>query len=183
MKKLLLSLAVIIGLSFSAELKAQNLIGVRAGYHQAKMTTDLGDFDALGGVYLGVMKDFDIIPFVKLNVGLEYFTNGFEISDLKISNKLNTLSIPVLAKVKLGPIYAMGGLGANIVLGQTYEVDGEEIDVPAGLEAASFDLPVIAGVGFKILMVGIEARYHYGTIQPFDGANNSYLQLGAILSL
>jgi len=37
-----------------------------------------------------------------------------------------------------------------------------------------FDVPVFAGVGFQILMIRIEARYHWGTMSLYDSTIDPY---------
>lgn len=42
--------------------------------------------------------------------------------------------------------------------------------------------PLFMGAGLKILFITLEARYHWGITDVYQGYNNQYLQLGAAIS-
>lgn len=50
---------------------------------------------------------------------------------------------------------------------------------PLNIEKTVFyDMPLQLGVGIKILIFSVEARYNWGLIDMKNGAKNQYLQLG-----
>ncbi len=111
MKKILLVLvAAILLLSFQS--KAQ--LGFKIGYNFAKMSGDIQpgfSEKSLSSLQFGVFLDKNLIPILGLRAGLDYSPKGYRIENGNSFEqmRLNYLEIPVLAKVKLGPIYALGG--------------------------------------------------------------------------
>lgn len=183
MKKIniiLLSSLLLIG---ALNIKAQDddkpgKLGIRAGYQLSSIETDE---DQLGGFYLGLFKYKKIAPLFRFGSGLEYYQNGMvssSNSDTKLV--LHTVSIPVLMQVKLGPIYAVGGFGANFKVAEQLYFAGEKFDIPDNQKSNVFDVPAIIGLGAKFLMFSAEIRYHYGLLEVnenYDG-NNQAIQFG-----
>ena len=149
--------------------------GVRAGFHRSNImyngSTNAGYNETF---YIGVYKNNKIIPTLHWMVGLEYFQNGY--SDASSSKRLmSTVSVPVTAKFKIGPFFALGGLAGNFKLSDDFVNGG----VDQGKQGSDFDVPLILGAGFSILILNIEARYHWGMIDVDEkGGRNEYLQLG-----
>ncbi len=124
MKKFLL-LTLVALFAFNYQANAQ--IGVKLGYNFAKQTNEtetLSDLKAAGidleynkktlnSMSFGIFYDKDIIPLLDIRLGLEFSPKGTKTKndkfDAEIKNKINYLEVPVLAKVKVGPVYALGG--------------------------------------------------------------------------
>ncbi len=177
-------------LAFAGDTK---LGGIRAGWQQSKMFsgTDGVDVDKypLNGFYIGVYKTNKLAPTINWTYGLEYFQTGFDDGRSIVeggfgTRKLHYLSIPLAAKLKVGPVYGLGGFGLNFKVGESWEIEGEDLFSIDGIEKAkAFDLPAFLGLGFNFLMFNIEARYHWGLLdinnQEDDGSlKNQYLQIG-----
>ena len=181
MKNLIAFLAVSLIILTHSPVKAEGdtkLGGVRAGWQYSTMTFN-GTVSAypLSSFYLGVFKNNKLAPSVHWTIGLEYFQNGYKEDD---NNKwvLGYLSLPVNAKLKLGPFFALGGLSANVKLSEDVK-NGNPL---VSYSASAFDLPLHVGIGFRIAVINLEARYHWGMLEIDSGVKNQYLQLGAGVS-
>ncbi len=150
--------------------------GLRAGYHLSNFDGDYGDADDRSGYYFGYYRNFIKVPLYSLSTGVEYHTAGASSGSSEV--RLGYLSLPINNRLKFGPVYV--DLGADIALkvGDKTLVNGAEVDVPSEQDAESFDLLLHAGAGFKILMLGVEARYRYGLTEVYDGTHNTGLELG-----
>jgi hypothetical protein len=164
--------------------KAQK-IGIRAGYQMSNLYKDgshLSGADPLSSFYLGLFKVKKIVPAVHFGAGLEYFQNGFNSTG---DNKwvLHYISIPVYIEGKLGPVFALGGIGANIKVAEKLTINGTTASPTSEQKSKPLDVPAFLGVGVKIAMFTFEARYHWGLVKINDGASNQYFQVGAAISL
>ena len=180
---------VVLGLLFAVPFagKAQTgdkVGGIRFGYHTANMFKDgekMPLSSNLDNFYIGFSRDNKIAPMFRLGTGLEYFKNGFKIDD---DNKLvlHTISIPVNLKIKLGPVFALTGVGANFKVSEKIFLAGSSANPPDDSKSKFFDVPFYLGAGATILFISVEARYHWGLLEANDGYNNRYFQVGAALS-
>jgi hypothetical protein len=163
--------------------KAQK-IGVRAGYQMSNFYKDgsgLNGADPLSSFYLGVFKVKKIIPAVHFGMGLEYFQNGFNgTGDSKWV--LHYISIPVYIEGKLGPVFALGGFGANFKVAEKVTLNGSTASATSEQKSKPMDVPVFLGAGVKLAMLTIEARYHWGLVKINDGAACQYFQVGLGIS-
>jgi hypothetical protein len=157
-------------------------IGVRTGYQEA-YTYNEGNRvgDGLSHFYLGAFKNhkFGVGSLLMLHTGVEYMQKGHRTDDANF-RRINYLSIPVGLRAKLGPIFAQVGVNGNYKLSERYEVNGSDA-LDSSNRTNSFDLPGHIGLGFKLLIFEIEARYHQGFLDVNNGNKNSYLQLGAAI--
>jgi hypothetical protein len=162
-----------------------NKLGIRAGYQSSSWHKDgsqLTGTDPYSSFYVGLFRDNKIIPAVHIGLGLEYFQAGATMDNDR-KQVLNYLSVPAYLKVKLGPLFALAGVGANFKVGEKVYTGSSSAAPSASEKSKTFDCPFIAGAGVKILMFTIEARYHRGLVKINDaGASNQYLQLGAAVS-
>ncbi len=181
MKRLLVICWAVALLSLSSNLKADegpDGRGIRAGYQNSffKIDGDKAFEDPYNNFYVGFFKSNNIVPMLKWNSGIEYFQVGGKTDNAEL--KLHYLSVPLSLKLKLGPVYALGGVNGAVKLGGSS-------DFGEGLEASDFstiDAAAHLGVGFKFLMLGVEARYHWGLVNQTDAdLRSEYLQVGAVL--
>ena len=89
--------------------------GIRFGAHAATMVKDGSSPDTsnyLNSFYVGFFRDSKIAAILYFGSGLEYFQNGLDYST-NSKRVLHTISIPLDLKVKLGPVFALGGIAAN----------------------------------------------------------------------
>ena len=174
MKKILF--VAIFSLSFVVVSNAQ--IGVRAGMNFAKTDgINLDNEKFLTNFHLGAFMDKDIIPLLKLRFGLNYSPKGFKYDtddDNNSQTVYNYLEIPILAKIKLGPLYALGGVyGAYALNGQTegvvagVNVDGEvDFDVS---NISKSDYGMMFGIGMQ---VGLGPLHVFGQVDYSYGLKN-----------
>jgi hypothetical protein len=158
--------------------------GIRAGWHYASLVKDgsqLDTADNLSSYYVGFFRDMKIIPMLHFGSGLEYFQNGTNYIG-NSSRILHTISIPLDLKVKLGPVFVLGGTAANFKVSEKLRVSDEDITPVSSDKTAWFDIPVFVGAGLKIMFFTLEARYHRGLIEARDGLHNHYFQLGGAVS-
>jgi hypothetical protein len=156
--------------------------GIRAGYQSSiyvKGGDQLTGTTPLEKFYIGLYRDSRIIPTLFFGSGLEYYQNGARLND---DNKrvLHYVGVPLYLKVKLGPVFALGGFEPSFKVSEKQFLAGVK-STPSD-KANWFDAPFFLGAGLKILFITIDARYHWGTLDVYQGAYSQYLQIGAALS-
>ncbi len=190
MKKTVLFISIfIISLSFNANAQDENSSrGVRAGWQLSDYYFDgsaIGD-SPLNSFYVGFFNENKIIPMLYFGSGLEYFQNGSNIGNATDAQfKQHIISVPVYLKFKIGPVFATGGAAANFKVAENYVLGGNKIEVPENLKSNVFDVPLHLGLGVKILMFTVEARYYWGMLDTFQNApetNTQYFQIGGGIS-
>ncbi len=151
MKKAIMILGLFIAgnLAFKGLAQEKNF-GIRGGYQTSYLTQD-GDKigSSKSGFYVGAYKDTKVFPFLHFNTGVEYSQLGASNLD-NGDYKLNYVGVPLALKVKVGPLYAIGGSGFNVKV--------SENGTPFDDKAKWFDIPAYVGAGFNILFVAVEAR-------------------------
>jgi len=183
---LVLAILIFAGTSFllAQDDDGKKNIGIRAGWQFAGLYEDgslLEGSSELNSFYVGLYKDTKLVPILFLGTGLEYAPVGVTSSDIDAKLVLHYLSIPIDVKVKLGPVFALGGLAANFRLAEKFTLLGEDVEITDDEKSAVFDLPVFLGVGVNIFMLNIEIRYYYGLLDVYSdpSVNARYLQIGA----
>jgi len=177
MKKKLLLIAV--SLVMTVSLAAQ--LGIKAGMNFAKLSgasSLVGSETTLNNFQFGVFTHKDIIPLLKIRVGLDYSPKGskWESGSSYSQVTYNYLELPVLARVKLGPVYGLGGFyGAYAMNGKRKSsLAGIEIEDDLDFDATSrWDYGMKFGLGFQLGLGPIhafaEADYSFG----FQNINTS----------
>jgi hypothetical protein len=159
--------------------------GIRAGYHMATMVIDGSKPDegkSLSSFYAGFFRDQKIASILHFGKGIEYFQNGIKYTD-NSKRVLHTVSIPLDLKLKIGPVFALGGAAPNIKVAEKVSL-GDNTSNPIDTDKSNwFDVAAFAGAGVKISILTVEARYHWGLLKARDsGLYNRYFQLGAAVS-
>ena len=159
--------------------------GIRAGYQNSAWYKDgsqLTGTDPLSNFYVGIYKDNKLLPAIHFGIGLEYFQNGYRInsSDKRV---LHMLSVPAYAKVKIGPVFGLAGIGANFKVSEKIYTNDVASSPSSEQKSKTVDFPLFIGAGVRISIFTIEARYHWGLVDINNGASNQYFQLGAGISL
>ena len=184
MKKTLLLVALSLLVSFSS--MAQ--IGIKAGMNFAKQSgDDLTGFSekSLNNLNFGLFTHTDLITLLKLRVGLDYSPKGTkcENGDLYAQSTFNYLELPVLARVKLGPVYGLGGFYGAYALGgkNKTKLSGSEVEEDIdfdqqGFELSKFDYGMKFGLGFQLGLGPIHAfaelDYSFGLQNLNTGAGD-----------
>lgn len=163
---------------------AQEIGGIRAGYHIASMVENGSKPDSASrkeSFYFGLYREQNISKYFYYGAGLEYFQNGLKYTgDSK--RILHTISIPINAKFKIGPAFALGGAAANFKVAERIKIGDNSHEPSEENKSNWFDVPVFLGAGVTVLFITVEARYHWGLIEVRDGLHNRYFQLGAAIS-
>jgi hypothetical protein len=174
MKKTLLVMFIAL---FAISYQSQAQLGVKLGYNFAKMSgfeTGGADEKSLNNVVFGAFMEKDLIPLLDIRLGAEFSPKGIRIesgSDFS-ELKINYLEIPVQAKVKLGPVYALGGVYGAFALKGAYEEESggistkdDDIDFDAW-ELKKFDYGMKFGAGVQVglgpLHAFAQAEYSFG---------------------
>lgn len=193
--------------AFAFNYQAQAQIGVKLGYNFAKQTGDIakipGVDDAktsMKGICVGAFFDKDIIPLLDIRVGIDYSPKGLKVGKDNTYNemRINYLEIPIQAKLKLGPVYALGGVygayamnGKNTtsLLGKKTETDikfddNDNTRMDFGLK---FGAGVQIGLGPLHAFGQVEYSYGIANISKVDkiSVHNSVLSvsIGVILGM
>lgn len=157
---------------------------IRAGWQYSSYRNGnvVNDYQPLSSFYAGYYRDNKIIPMLRLGTGIEFSQVG-QISDVSPSITLSYLSIPIDLKLKLGPLFVLGGGAFAFKVAEKWEEDGEKYTPTTNLKASTFDIPLFLGLGLKFWFVSVEARYYWGMIE-LDSAGNKteYLQVGAAIN-
>ncbi len=171
-KSLFVLVAAILLMSFQS--KAQ--IGVHLGYNLAKMSGS----NVPAGVnekYLsnlagGVFYEKGLVPLLSIRLGLMYSPKGAHFENGADYSKwiINYIEIPVLAKVKLGPLYGLGGVyGA-------YALNSKVKTKTLGVEASSdfdFDANKIKRLDYG-MKFGLGLQFGLGPIHIFAQGDYSF---------
>lgn len=189
MKKVLF--IIVIALATTSYIKAQEkdserIGGLRFGWQRAAIYENGSiptGYEPLQTFYIGFSKEKNIAPLFSVGSGLEYFQNGIKVDD---DNKtvLHYLSVPFDLKLKIGPVFALGGIAPSFLVAERQFVLGVKTTPADDAKMNWFDVPVFFGAGVKFLFLTIEGRYHWGLLElgDGDGSKNQYFQLGAGLS-
>jgi hypothetical protein len=169
----------------SVQAQGKRSVGIRAGYQNSGLF-ESGDqvsgTSNYGSFYVGAFKEKKILPFLHWGTGLEYCQNGFGLTD-NDKQVIKYLGLPVHLKAKLGPVYALIGVQPKVKLSEKIFINDEKTSPTDEQKSKTMDFPAYGGIGFNILIVSIEARYHYSMFETNHGARNAYLQVGATLHL
>lgn len=169
--------------SQSIQAQGKRSIGVRAGYQNSGLFENgdnVSGTSNYGSYYVGVFKEKKFFPFLHLGIGLEYCQNGVGLTgdDKQV---ITYLGVPVHLKVKIGPVYALVGVQPKFKLSEKIIINDEKSTPTDDQKSKFMDFPAYGGIGLNILIVSIEARYHYSIFETNHGARNAYLQLGAAI--
>jgi len=158
--------------------------GVRAGFHSASMVMEGSKPDTVNNYnsfYVGFFRDTKIAPLLFFGTGLEYFQNGMKYPR-NSTRVLHTISVPLDLKLKLGPVFALGGAAMNIKVKEKFDIGDYSMTPSDSDKTKWFDVAAFAGAGVKILFITVEGRYHWGLLDARDGLYHRYFQLGAAIS-
>ena len=175
--KLTIAILLAFGMLLTANTFAQDKNkkwGPRLGWTSATTFNDGNQVQgSFGSLYAGIQRKGKFVGPVKLLSGVEYIQNGHRNNDDNY-RKIHYLSFPLGVNVDIGPLFADAGFGLKFRLGETYKVDGEDVDNNSDF----LDIPFFIGAGVKVLFFNIEARYNWGLLDVNDGNRNRYFQLG-----
>lgn len=161
-----IALALLIG-SVNAQQKS---FGIRSGYSSTFMSKSghkTGSSE--DNYFIHLYKDTKIFPFIHLQSGLEYSRTGGSID--KFSHNINYIGVPLALKVKVGPIYAIGGGTFNVKLSET----SSPSESPFKGSSKWYDTNAFVGLGLEIFIVTFDIKYTHGLTSINNGfRNNGY---------
>jgi hypothetical protein len=174
-------LIVSVALLLSVQAKAQ--LGVQIGQNFAKIdgnTVASYDEEYLKNFTGGVYFDKDLIPLIDLRIGAFYSPKGssYVSGDYYNNTCLNYIEVPVQAKVKVGPVYALGGAYGAYALNGSFDVKNASSDTSTEMDFDTDqfrkeDFGLKFGIGFQIglgpLHVFIEGDYSMGMLDIYNG--------------
>ena len=99
-------------------------LGVLAGWNCSNASTSSGlEAGTLNGFYGGVMWEQKIIPSIRVQSGFLFIQNGFKHKDNSAIDytSINYLTIPMIGKVKVGPVYGLAGITTGFRVGGAHE--------------------------------------------------------------
>ncbi|OKL41213.1 porin family protein [Pontibacter flavimaris] len=197
MKKLILSLSIAL-LSFAAA-QAQSGLGVRGGANFSNVSGDLQDesrYENKVGFHGGLTYNIPVVgDFFSIQPELLYSNKGFKYEDTEITIPVtndifrregnmnyNYLELPVLARIKAGPIYFEAGPQASYLLSVNNNIKeymNNERTSSATTEIdkdtmKDFELGYAAGVGITSGMLSVGVRYNGSVTDFMDKSSTEY---------
>ena len=187
MKNLILVFCVFFGFAFApatAQDDKPKKNGIRAGYHGATLVYEGSEPDSastLSSFYVGFFRSKKIATILHFDSGIEYFQNGVSYSS-NSKRVLHTISVPLDLRLKVGPVYGVGGAAMNFKVSEEYKYGSNSYKPSDASKSNWFDIAAFAGAGVKIWILSVEARYHWGLLEVRNDLNSRYFQLGAAIS-
>ncbi|SFH33940.1 Outer membrane protein beta-barrel domain-containing protein [Pontibacter chinhatensis] len=188
MKKLLLSLTIALA-SFTVA-QAQSGLGVRGGANFSNLSGDLKDesrYENKVGFHGGLTYNIPVVgDFFSIQPELLYSNKGFKYEDTEVTLPVggtfrregnmnyNYLELPVLARIKAGPIYFEAGPQASYLLSVNNNIkeymNGDRTssattEISKG-DIKDFELGYAAGIGITSGMLSVGVRYN-GSVTDF----------------
>jgi len=158
--------------------------GIRVGFHAASMVKDGSkpeESKTLESFYAGFFRSKKIGGILHFDSGIEYFQNGLKYTG-SAKRTLHTVSVPLDLRLKIGPVFAVGGAAANFKVAESFDI-GDGSYTPIDNDKSNwFDVAAFAGAGVKVWILTVEARYHWGLLEARNDLYNRYFQIGAAVS-
>lgn len=188
MKKLLFIFSIM--LAGATAVQAQSGFGFRGGANLSNLSGDLeneDNFENKWGFHGGIIYNIGVVEdFFSIQPELLYSQKGFKNADSEFTTALGTyrrtgkvnynyLDLPVLAKIKAGPIYFEGGPQASYLVGVNNEtktyfngtLQSSTHDEKDKEGLKEFEFGYAAGLGFALGNgVNLGVRYN-GSISDF----------------
>lgn len=162
--------------------------GIRVGWQQSNISnSEWGDLSSFYAGFFGVKK-IGVGKLLSIYSGLEFYQTGAqENSDNKIV--LSYISLPINLRVKIGPVYAFGGVNPSLKIMDEMTIGGTDVsdlqlaDGSKPFEVNAFDIGGQIGIGAKFLFLGVEVKYNQGFLDVFkegtESSTTNHLQVGA----
>lgn len=169
MKKMILTVAAIAGLTFAANAQSDQMrFGIKGGFQSTNFSE--GDFDSRSAFYVGGLVDLPVQGNFHVQAELLYSAEGaeFDFGGATFKSHLDYIRIPVLAKY-----YVMQGLALQA--GPNF---GFNIDSPEGSDPKGFDFGISGGATYEFQQnFFIDLRYNAGMTKiadESDAKNNGF---------
>jgi hypothetical protein len=172
---------------------AQAQIGIKAGINGAVLNGENIDMDTRYKTtyHVGAFARIPVLGPLSLQPEVLYSLQGSEFRSTlaNYETKLHYLNVPVLAHVKVGPVYAEAGPQFGVLLGAredgTLRISAADGYGPVDRDAASnykkTDFALAAGAGIEVGHLILGARYTAGLnnvndVRDLNGANDPRLK-------
>lgn len=212
-KVILFAVALLIGVSASAQDDKKLTLGVKAGANMSNVTGDLDDTKVKIGFNVGVTLDYAFTPEWFLMTGLEFTTKGLKQEgtfdaedfgfdglgdvDVKLTYNPMYLQLPIHAGYKLevadntkinfhaGPYLAYGIGGKITAKAEVAGVEGKEKTDIFGDDGLlkRFDFGVGLGAGVEFGKIGVGLGYDFGLVNIIDVKGASVKNSNAYLTV
>ena len=190
MKKIILSVALLMAAGFSASAQEDVKFGVKAGVNFANFGGDVENADSRTGFHAGVVAEFKLSENFSVQPELLYSQMGAKTEDSQTilgvnyrseaTSKFDYISLPILAKY-----YVIEGLSieAGPQVGFLVSAKNESIDTVGGTSTTtsgdvkdstkSIDFGVAGGLAYDLpIGVFFQARYYVGLSNIADDESN-----------
>ena len=185
---ILFGLLFLIGASATAQKKGK--LGLMAGWNYATSSSKNLDTKSISAFYGGAVWEHKIVPSFRYYSGIIYNQAGYGVDEDNNLDKAkySYLTVPLIAKVQILNFYALGGLSSGIRTGGKYYFTDETETKITTDNLKGYDFAAQFGLGFKIAIIGIEAKYNWGLTDinnnsALKSIYNRYFQLGLLLKL
>ena len=182
MKKVILSLAILAGITGAAQAQSTRF-GVKAGVGLSNITGDHTDgAKNLVGGQVGVMADLGFSDLISFHPELLYSQKGVKYEGSGITGQTRTsyLDLPLLLRVNADGLFFEAGPQVGFLIGQKTEINGTTISTSTD-GARKVDFGYIAGVGYQ-LSSGLElgVRYNGGISDLSDPSTSGDKQRNSV---
>ena len=163
MKKVILSLALLAGMTGAANAQTGVRFGLKGGINYTTLTAKNTDgIDYKVGLQAGAFANFGLSDLISIQPEVLYSQKGAQVedaSDFKL--KLNYIDVPVLVKVNAGGLFFEAGPQLGILASAKATDGSTDQDVKEGYNTVDFGY--VAGLGYQLEtgpMIGL--RYNGG---------------------
>lgn len=176
-----LALVMILSGTFMSGLRAQALIGIKAGLNLAT----LGGSDASGlknrtGFVGGFLVNAPLSEHVSLQPEAVYSSQGANAYDNSLSLSTGYINIPLLLKVTdRSGVFGELGPQLGLLLSAKVNSQGNSVDVKSGYKSTDFSFAFGMGYYSRTAGVGFDFRYNLGLANIEDNSS-SISQGGAV---
>ncbi len=185
MKLLALPLAAVLAVAFAP--KAQAQFGVKGGVNFAEMTGRNGESSSYKTFYhVGILYEARILGPLSIQPEIQYSVQGGNLKGAftDYDTKLHYFTVPVLAKLTLGPIFVEAGPQFGVLVNATQngkvQLSGTsgsasygQVDQTATDQYKRGDFSLAAGAGLKFSALSLGVRYVAGLNDINDARNLS----------
>lgn len=177
----------------AAATSVQAQVGIKAGVNGAILNGENIDMDTRykTSYHVGAFARIPVLGPLSIQPEVLYSLQGSEFRSAlaNYDTKLHYLNVPILAHVKVGPVYVEGGPQFGLLLGAredgTLRISAADGYGPVNRDAASnykkTDFSLAAGAGFEVGPFILGARYTAGLndvndVRDLNGANDPRLK-------
>ena len=173
MKKVILSLALLAGMTGAAQAQTGVRFGLKGGINYSTITAKNTDgIESKLGLQAGAFANFGLSDLISIQPEVLYSQKGFQSEgNSKNKAKFNYIDIPVLVKVNAGGLFFEAGPQLGILASAKVTDGSIDVDVKKNLNTVDFGY--VAGLGYQLEtgpMIGL--RYNGGITDIAKDGNN-----------